>query len=198
MIDYIEGRIDSLELQQAVIEAGGIGYAVTISLNTYTALRGKERARLYIHEQVKQDTASQLYGFYSRDERALFLLLLSVNGVGGQTARSLVSAFTPSELQNTIASEDVRTLTSVKGLGKKGAERIIVELRDKVLSLGTPAASSAPSAMGAAKETVDEAVAALTMLGFTAQAAKNAATSIIKADPSLPVEAVIKQALKAL
>lgn len=202
MIDYIKGKVDRLETTEVVLEAFGVGYSLQISLNTYSALRGQSDIRLYVYEQVRQDAATMLYGFSSCDERDIFMLLLGVSGVGGATARAVISAYSPSELQDIISSEDTRALKSVKGIGQKAAERIIVELRDKVLSLGVSGGSSNDIGdgitIGAKKELSNEAISALTMLGYSSQQAHKAVSSIIKAEPDLPVEQVIKKALKAL
>ena len=202
MIDYIKGKVTRLETTEAVLEAYNIGYSLQISLNTYSALRGQSEAKLYVYEQVRQDAATLLYGFSSQQERDIFTMLLGVSGVGGATARAMISAYSPSELQDIISSEDTRALKSVKGIGQKAAERIIIELRDKVLSLGASGSSSGnvgdSMTIGAQKDLSNEAVAALTMLGYSSQQAHKAVSSIIKSEPELSVEQVIKKALKAL
>ena len=202
MIDYIKGKVDRLETTEVVLETFDIGYSLQISLNTYSALRGQSDAKLYVYEQVRQDAATMLYGFSSIDERDIFMLLLGVSGVGGATARAVISAYSPSELQDIISSEDTRALKSVKGIGQKAAERIIVELRDKVLSLGASGGTSNSMGdsmtVGAKKELSNEAISALTMLGYSSQQAHKAVSSILKAEPNLPVEQVIKKALKTL
>ena len=152
MIEYIRGTIAELTPTQAVIDCGGVGYGLSISLNTYSAIQGQREARLYVYESIRED-AYQLFGFASRQERELFLLLISVASIGGQTARTVLSAFTPAELAAAIRSENERMLRSVKGIGPKAAQRIIVELKDKIpLALGettdTAPASTAASSAG--------------------------------------------------
>ena len=202
MIEYIRGKVDELTPATAVIEAHGVGYGLLISLNTYTAIQGRDEARLYVYEAIRED-AFVLYGFATRAERECFTLLLGVSGVGGQTARMILSAFTVADLVSIVQSEDVRSLKSVKGIGPKAAQRIIVDLKDKVLSLGSAVnASGSGQAQGAAtvalRELVDEAVQALSVLGFPPAAAQKVVVEILKADASAPVENIIKQALKML
>ncbi len=199
MIAYIDGKIDELTADVAILEAYGVGYELAISLQTYNTLRGKEQARLYVYEQMRQDQATQLFGFATKQERELFLLLLGVSGVGGQTARSVVSAYSPDELTRIIANEDKQALTSIKGIGKKAAERIVVELRDKVqMPEGAGYSTSGSSSAPVAHPALQEAVYALTMLGFQAATASKAVTAIALEQPDLPVEQIIKQALKQM
>lgn len=199
MIEYIRGTIAELTPTQAVIDCGGVGYGLSISLNTYSAIQGQREARLYVYESIRED-AYQLFGFACRQERELFLLLISVASIGGQTARTVLSAFTPAELAAAIRSENERMLRSVKGIGPKAAQRIIVELKDKIpLALGeTTDAAPASTAAVANKEIVEEAVAALTMLGFPPAPSQKTVLAIVKDSPTLAVEQIIKQALKML
>ena len=199
MIEYIRGTIAELTPTQAVIDCGGVGYGLSISLNTYSAIQGQREARLYVYESIRED-AYQLFGFASRQERELFLLLISVASIGGQTARTVLSAFTPAELAAAIRSENERRLRSVKGIGPKAAQRIIVELKDKIpLALGeTTDTAPASTAAVANKEIVEEAVAALTMLGFPPAPSQKTVLAIVKDSPTLAVEQIIKQALKML
>ena len=199
MIEYIRGTIAELTPTQAVIDCGGMGYGLSISLNTYSAIQGQREARLYVYESIRED-AYQLFGFASRQERELFLLLISVASIGGQTARTVLSAFTPAELAAAIRSENERMLRSVKGIGPKAAQRIIVELKDKIpLALGeTTDTAPASTAAVANKEIVEEAVAALTMLGFPPAPSQKTVLAIVKDSPTLAVEQIIKQALKML
>lgn len=196
MIEYIRGTVTELTPTQAVIEAGGVGYGLSVSLNTYSAIQGKKEAKLYVYEAIRED-AHLLFGFAQKAERDLFLLLIGVSGIGGQMARMILSAFTPAELAAIISEENVRLLKSVKGIGPKVAQRIIVDLKDKKFGeLGiTGAAGAAAFASG---EVVDEAVAALTMLGFSPAPAQKVVREIVKAEPDIPVEKIIKQALKML
>ena len=130
MIEYIKGTVDEITPTKAILEASGIGYALNISLNTYTAIQNKKEAKLYVYEVIRED-AYLLFGFATRIERDLFELLLGVSGIGGQTARMVLSAFTPADLANIVQTEDVRSLKGVKGIGPKAAQRIIVDLKDK-------------------------------------------------------------------
>lgn len=199
MIEYIKGKIEELTPMQAVVEAGGIGYQLFISLNTYSAIQGKTEAKLYVYEAIRED-AHLLYGFKAKSEREIFLLLISVSGIGCQTARMILSAFSPAELSGIIQSEDLRSLKSIKGIGPKAAQRIIVELKDKVLSIDSSQQATSTTTVDQSypKTTVDEAVAALTMLGFPPAPTHKVVVQIVKADTTLPVEMVVKQALKMM
>lgn len=199
MIEYIRGNIDELTPTEAVIEAHGVGYLLNISLNTYSALQGKSEGKLYVYESIRED-AYQLFGFFNKAERMLFIQLVSVSGVGGQTARMILSAFTPAELANIIRTENAGMLKSVKGIGPKAAQRIIVELKDKIsleYEVGTDR-SNASAEIGVPREIVEEAVAALTMLGFPPAPTQKTVLHIVKENSSLSVEQIIKAALKML
>ncbi|MDR1004605.1 MAG: Holliday junction branch migration protein RuvA [Prevotellaceae bacterium] len=202
MIEYLHGALVELSPTLAVIDCHGVGYAAGISLNTYSAIQGKKACKLYIYEAIRED-AYQLYGFADRQERELFLLLISVSGIGGNTARMILSALSPAELVNVISSENATLLKTVKGIGLKTAQRIIVDLKDKIKT-GTLAASSADigGAGGllnvASAEIQEEAVAALTMLGFQQSASQKVVLAILKEEPDTRVEQVIKLALKRL
>jgi len=200
MIEYIRGIIDELTPAQATIEAHGVGYMLNISLNTYTALQGKSEARLFVYESIRED-AWTLFGFATKQERELFLMLISVSGVGGNTARTMLSSFTTPELASLIMDGNERMLKTVKGLGAKTAQRIIVELRDKVVSLGlettsTPSDNTAQPAYNS--EVYNEACEALKMLGFPPAPVAKTVKAILKDEPTAPVERVIKLALKML
>ena len=201
MIEYIKGGIAELSPATAVIDCNGLGYAVNISLNTYSAIQGKKECKLYIYEAIRED-AYVLYGFATKQERELFLLLISVSGIGGNTARMILSALTPTELINVIGSENASLLKSVKGIGLKTAPRIIVDLKDKIKgSLGSgmeTSEGSTPLLSPTISRIHEEAVAALTMLGFPQPASQKVVTAILKEEPSAPVEQVIKLALKRL
>lgn len=200
MIEYIKGKIDELTPTYAVVEAAGIGYQLFISLNTYSAVQGAAETKLYVYEAIRED-AHLLYGFLTKAERELFLLLISVSGIGGQTARMILSAFSPAELANIIRDEDVKMLKSVKGIGPKAAQRIIVDLKDKItLTTGDTetVAKGAERMTAATREVVEEAVAALTMLGFPPAPTQKTVLQIVKDDASLTVEKIIKLALKML
>lgn len=196
MIEYIKGELAELTPAVAVIDCGGVGYGVNISLNTYSAIQGKANCKLYIYEAIRED-AHILYGFVDKQERELFLLLISVSGIGGNTARTILSAFSPSELSNVISTENVTILKTVKGIGLKTAQRVIVDLKDKIRTGGVSA--DAGMGLGMALNPVqEEAVAALTMLGFAAAPSQKVVMGILKEDPQTPVENVIKKALKRL
>lgn len=201
MIEYIRGIVDELTPTQAIIEAkSGVGYALSISLNTYTAIQNKNEVRLFVYEVIRED-AYLLFGFATRIERELFELLIGISGVGGQTARMVLSAFTPADLANIVQSEDVRSLKSVKGIGPKAAQRIIVELKDKMANfMGTGNAANAADGTNVqvASPVVDEAVQALAVLGFSPAPTQKVVMQIVKDDPSIPVEGIIKKALKML
>lgn len=198
MIEYVRGELAELTPALAVIDCNGVGYAANISLNTYAAIQGKKACKLYIHEAIRED-AHVLFGFADKQERELFLLLISVSGIGGNTARMILSALSPSELVNVISNENANLLKSVKGIGLKTAQRIIVELKDK-LKTGTVAASAGISSLSspANAHIQDEAVSALTMLGFPQAASQKVVLAILKEEPDAQVEKVIKLALKRL
>ena len=200
MIDYIKGEIAELQPATAVLECHGIGYALSISLNTYSAIQGKKECKLYVYEAVRQDAAQVLYGFSTKQERELFLLLISVSGIGGNTARTILSAISPAELVNCISTENTTLLKGVKGLGLKTAQRIIVDLKDKIkndsIAIGPVGISPVP--MASNKQVHDEAVSALTMLGFAVAPSQKVVYAILKAQPTATVEQVIKLALKQL
>ena len=200
MIEYIRGILDELTPTQATIEAHGVGYLLNISLNTYTALQGKSEARLFVYESIRED-AWTLFGFATKQERELFLMLISVSGVGGNTARTMLSSFSTPELATLIMEGNERLLKTVKGLGAKTAQRIIVELHDKVVNLGIESTSSidgktTPSIQNS--EVYNEAFEALKMLGFPPAPVAKTVKAILKDTPDAPVEKVIKMALKML
>ena len=201
MIDYIKGTIAELNPAVCVIENGGMGYAVNISLTSYQALQGANEAKLFIYESIRED-AFVLYGFMTKEEREIFLLLISVSGVGAGTARMILSNFSVDELVSAIAGGNVRAIKEVKGIGAKTAERIIVDLKDKVLKVdlgNDPTELPLDMDLGSAdSEIKTEAVSALTMLGFAALASGKVVDKILKATPSASVEEVIRQALKML
>ena len=193
MIDYIKGEIIEISPAHVVIEAGNIGYNINISLITFSELNGAKNAKLFIYEAIRED-AHLLFGFLSKDERSLFLLLISVSGVGANTARVILSLLSPAELQNAIISGNVSVLKSVKGIGGKTAERIIVDLKDKVMKVEV----SDKSGVVADNSIKNEAVAALVMLGFAQMPAQKAVGKVLEINPILKIEQIIKQALKLL
>lgn len=199
MIDYIKGTITELTPTSVVLETGGIGYFINISLTTYSSLNKKEDAHLFVYEAIRED-AHLLFGFVNRSERQLFLLLISVPGIGANTARVIMSSYSASEIQQMIAGGDVVSLNTIKGIGTKTAQRIIVDLKDKILKISdTDGSLPKGSTLGAGSNTLrEETVAALTMLGFAAVASQKVVEKIIRENTSLTVEQVIKQALKML
>ena len=199
MIEYVKGEVTELTPAYAVIEAHGVGYGLNISLNTYSAVQGKKEVRLWVYEAIRED-AYVLYGFATRQERDMFVLLITVSGVGANTARMILSSLSPSELCNTIANGDERLLKGVKGIGLKTAQRIIVDLRDKVISSGiaTELHVSNQPAVAVSSPVKDEAVSALTMLGFSPAPSAKVVAAILKEQPTLPVEQVVKLALKQI
>ena len=203
MIEYIRGELTELTPTLAVVETAGVGYAMSISINTFSAIQGKKEVKLYVQESLVtggRDDSFTLYGFSTRQERELYRLLVTVSGVGANTARMILSASSPAELCNIIANGDERMLKSVKGIGLKTAQRIIVDLRDKIVSSGIANelhVSEQPSTM-VDNSVKDEAVQALTMLGFSPAPSSKVVIAILKEQPDLPVEQVIKLALKLI
>lgn len=210
MIEYIKGNLADLTPTYAVIEAAGVGYAINIALPSYSALVGKENTetRLYVTEIIREDT-HDLYGFFTRGERELFLMLMTVSGIGANTARMIMSAYSAVEIRQIIATGNARALSQVKGLGPKTAQRIIVDLKDKVLKVDLDSQASQSGlenaasgygleTKGADSEVKQEAVSALTMLGFPAAASGKVVDKILSAEPDASIEQVIKQALKML
>lgn len=203
MIDYIKGELAELTPAQAIVEAYGVGYALNISLNTYEAIQGKQNVKLFVHEALVtggRDDSYTFFGFASKQERNLYRLLITVSGVGANTARMILSSASPSELCNAISTGNERVLKSVKGIGLKTAQRIIVDLKDKILSLGIAQEVSAGTAADSTipVDVRDEAVAALTMLGFSPAPTAKVVTAILTDDATLPVEQVVKLALKQI
>ena len=210
MIEYIKGQVTDVNPTYVVIEAAGVGYAINIALPTYSELVSKEgqEGRLYITEIIREDV-HELYGFFSKGERELFVMLMTVSGIGANTARMIMSAYSAAEIRQIIATGNARALSQVKGLGPKTAQRIIVDLKDKVLKIDL-----ADGNQGIADEAIallgietnaatdspvkQEAVSALVMLGFAATASGKVVDKILKAAPESSVEQVIKQALKML
>lgn len=194
MIEYINGDVASLTATEVVLDSNGVGYSIQISLNSYSNLTGKTRAKLYIYEAIRED-AHTLYGFAQKQERALFLLLISVSGVGANTARVILSSFAPQELEISIATGNVGLLKSVKGIGAKTAERIIVDLKDKVAKGAAAGEMTLPSS---STDQANEAIAALVMLGFAPAMVQKAVSKVLQLDAMASVESIIKQSLKIL
>lgn len=204
MIDYIKGELVELTPAQAVIEAAGVGYALNISLNTYTAIQGKKDVKLFVHESLVtggRDDSYTFFGFASKQERDLYRLLISVSGVGANTARMILSAASPADLSNAIASSNERLLKGVKGIGLKTAQRIIVDLKDKVVALGIAqevTMGEGGSTVAVNNEVMDEAVSALTMLGFSPAPSAKVVKALLEENAAMPVEQVVKEALKRI
>ncbi len=204
MIDYIKGELAELTPAQAVIEAAGVGYALNISLNTYTAIQGKKDVKLFVHESLVtggRDDSYTFFGFASKQERDLYRLLISVSGVGANTARMILSAASPADLSNAIASSNERLLKGVKGIGLKTAQRIIVDLKDKVVALGIAqevTMGEGGSTVAVNNEVMDEAVSALTMLGFSPAPSAKVVKALLEENAAMPVEQVVKEALKRI
>lgn len=194
MYDYIKGNVAELTPTYVVLDNHGVGYMINISLNSFNALQHQEDVvKVFVYEAIRED-AHLLYGFTERRERELFLLLISVSGVGANTARMILSSLTPSDLEQTIVSENVGILKSVKGIGAKTAERIIVDLKDKIkLSTDTLLDKNQVTS-----EVFDEAMSALVMLGFTKQMSQKALKKLFTAEPTITVEQAIKKALKMM
>lgn len=195
MIDYIKGKIEVLTPTEMTLETYGIGYHILISLQTYEGLNGKSEAIVYIHHYLREDE-EQYYGFATRDERELFRLLIGVSGIGASTARMMLSSLTSEEIRNAILAEDINKIKSIKGIGLKSAQRLILELKDKVVKGGGTDNTTlfVPASNGAA----DEAVTALVLLGFTKANVNKAVAAIIKEKPAASLEEIIKLALKRL
>lgn len=205
MIEYIKGELTEVTPATATVEAHGVGYLLNISLNTYTAIQDKKEVKLYVHEAIMtggRDDSYTLYGFFNKQEREIYRMLITVSGVGSNTARMILSATSASELVNIISTGNEKALKGVKGIGLKTAQRIIVDLRDKMSASGI-IQDMASGMTGAAapqvnQEVRDEAVGALTMLGFSPAPSAKVVTDILQGNPQMPVEQVIKQALKLI
>lgn len=199
MIEYIKGELTELTPAFATVEAAGVGYGLNISLNTYSAIQGKKDVKLYVYEAIRED-AYVLYGFVNKKEREMFQLLISVSGVGANTARMVLSSLSPAELCNCISTNNERMIKGVKGIGLKTAQRIIVDLRDKIVALGIADEIPAGGAMQAPVNSAvkDEAVSALTMLGFSPAPSQKVVLQILQEEPDAPVEMVVKLALKRI
>lgn len=204
MIEYIKGELVELSPALAVVEAHGVGYGLNISLNTYSAIQGKQSVKLFVHEAIMtggRDDNYTLYGFATKQERSLYRLLITVSGVGANTARMILSSLTPAELCNVIANGDDKMLKTVKGIGLKTAQRIIVDLKDKIVQSGIAEelhVSSQPTTANVNNAVKDEAVGALTMLGFSPAPSAKVVVAILTEQPDLPVEQVVKLALKQI
>lgn len=194
MYEYIVGKLDVVTPTNAIVENNGIGYNISISLQTFSAIEGKKEIKLYLHQVIRED-AHLFYGFASTQERELFRLLISVSGVGANTARLILSSLSVLEIQTAISTENINVIKQVKGIGLKTAQRIIVDLKDKMIGVDTSSAQIITSVNNTTKQ---EALSALVMLGFAKVAADKVLDQIIKSEGNLPVEGLIKSALKRM
>jgi Holliday junction DNA helicase, RuvA subunit len=199
MIEYVKGELTELTPALATVEAAGVGYGLNISLNTYSAIQGKKEVKLYVYEAIRED-AYVLFGFVNKKEREMFELLISVSGVGPNTARMMLSSMSVSELCAAISTGNERVVKGIKGIGKMTAQRIIVDLRDKIVALGIAEEIPAGGTMAAPINNAvkDEAVSALTMLGFSPAPTQKVVLQILQEQPDLSVEQVVKLALKQI
>lgn len=197
MFDYIKGEIAELNPAFVVIDAGGVGYCIHITLPTFTTLSGKSDGKLFVYEAIRED-AHLLFGFMNQAERQLFLLLISVSGIGANTARMIMSSYSTQEIQEMIATGNVVALNAIKGIGTKTAQRIIVDLKDKILKVSAASGQTINPNFTAINELKEEAISALVMLGFAASASQKAVEQILKSEPQLKVEQLIKVALKMM
>ncbi|MFO8022357.1 MAG: Holliday junction branch migration protein RuvA [Perlabentimonas sp.] len=193
MYEFITGNIVELNPTYAVIEANGIGYAVNVSLHTFAKLEGKSETTLYLHQVVRED-AHLFYGFSEKSERELFRLLITVSGIGANTGRVILSSLSPDELTRAIAQGDFNLLKQIKGIGLKTAQRIVIELKDK-LGKGLAEQEILSLSNNSIRE---EALSALVMLGFAKSAAEKSINQLLRQNPNHTVESVIKDALKGL
>lgn len=197
MYEYITGKIDSLTPTSAIVEAGGIGYHINISLQSYSAIEKQKNTKLFLHQYVVQNDAPVFYGFATTAERDMFRLLIGVSGIGANTARIMLSSFSTSELVVAISTGNVAAIKSVKGIGIKTAERTILELRGKVVNIETiDSENSFVSA--SASENLQEAIEALVVLGFTKAAVEKVVKSLYNENPALSAEDIIRQSLSRL
>ena len=196
MIDYIKGTIVDLTPAELILENNGIGYRILISLQTYQVLENKKEATVYIYHYLREDM-ELYYGFATKDERELFELLISVSGIGVNSARMMLSSLSAEEIRHAILSEDIARIKSVKGIGLKSAQRMVLELKDKIVK-GEGSDSSELFGGSSRNEVVEEATRALIMLGFTKQAVTKAIQAVLKAKPDAKVEQIIKSALQMM
>ena len=193
MIAHLQGKLVEKSPTQIIIDCGGVGYHVNISLHTYSLLPSTDFIKVYTHLQIKED-AHTLFGFIEKSEREIFRLLLSVSGIGASIARTMLSSLDPKQITNAIASADVVTIQSIKGIGSKTAQRVILDLKEKVLKLYDLDEVS----MSQSNTNRDEALSALEVLGFVRKTSEKIIEKIVKEDPDASVETIIKKALKNL
>ncbi|MBQ7222166.1 MAG: Holliday junction branch migration protein RuvA [Bacteroidales bacterium] len=197
MYDYIKGILVELNPAEAVVEAGGVGYKILISLQTYSAIEqySNHEVKLYVHHHLREDDEA-FYGFADKDERTLFELLISVSGIGPGSARMMLSSLSSEELQNAIIGEDVNKIKSIKGIGVKTAQRVIIDLKDKIVTGST--ARNIGSIMSGSSPVRAEAASALVLLGFSKQNVEKALDSVLSKSPDVSLEDLIKNSLKLL
>lgn len=195
MIDYIKGKIAELNPSEMTLETYGIGYKILISLQTFSSLEGRDEATVYIHHYLREDE-ELFYGFSTKDERELFRLLIGVSGIGAATARMMLSSLSSEEIRNAIIAEDIARIKSIKGIGIKSAQRLILELKDKIVKGGGADVSGLMSRTD--NGVVEEAVTALVLLGFPKAGVQKVVNSILKSEPQMSLENLIKTALKKL
>lgn len=195
MIDYIKGSIIELTPADTVVECHGIGYRILISLQTFSQLEGKAETTIYIHHYLREDE-ELYYGFSSKDERELFRLLISVSGIGASTARMMLSSLSSDEIRNAIIAEDINRIKSIKGIGLKSAQRLILELKDKIIKGGDSETAAIFSQQD--NGVVEEATTALVLLGFTKANVNKAIAAVMKENPDASLEEIIKKSLKRL
>ncbi len=195
MYDYIKGEIVEISPTEAIVECGGIGYSILISLQTYDQLKGHGSAKIYIHHYLREDE-EQFYGFGTKSERELFRLLISVSGVGVSSARMMLSSLSDEDIRNAIIGEDIKKIKSVKGIGLKTAQRLVLDLKDKIIKGGSADFSGI---IDSSKDVAaDEATTALLNLGFTKANISKIIPEILKAEPKASIETIIREALKRL
>ena len=195
MFDYIKGTLVELSPAEAVVEAGGFGFDIQISLQTFQSLQGKEKVIVYLYHYLREDD-EQFYGFATKDERELFKLLISVSGIGVGTARMMLSSLTDEEIRNAIIAEDVARIKSVKGIGLKSAQRVIIDLKDKIIKGG--GVEAAVPVLGGNDALIQEATTALVMLGFAKPNINKVLPALLKKTPDIRIEELIKEALQKL
>ena len=195
MIDYIKGEITELNPTEVTVECNGIGYRILISLQTFSAIERQKETKIYIHHYLREDE-ELYYGFSTKDERELFRLLIGVSGIGASTARMMLSSLSSEEIRNAIIAEDINRIKSIKGIGTKSAQRLIIELKDKIVK---GAGSDTGTLLQTAESSiVEEATTALVLLGFTKANVTKAVNSVLKENPSASIETIIKASLKKL
>ena len=193
MITHIQGRLAEKNPTDVVIDCNGVGYLLNISLHTYSQIPNQEQVKLYTHLQIKEDSHT-LYGFSTLGERAIFRLLISISGIGASTARTMLSSLTPQQIRQAIATEDVALIQSIKGIGLKTAQRVVIELKDKVLK----AQDIGEGITFESNTNKDEALSALEVLGYSKKQSERVVNKIVANNPEANVEAIIKEALKKL